>query len=438
MSRNHDNSLTVSLFLGLLLLVTTLTIEAKIGLIVLAAIVLLMTVLLRPDIIFLLMICLFSIEGFSALESVSYPKILGVLLTLGLALRLAMNREAIPKDNAYIYFFFFFAGSIVSFAFSKVLSVSIQIYITYISLFFLYIFTRYFIKNLDDLHRALSYIFISTVLAFAVVQVMGFSIRHNASSRISSGMGDPNEFASYILVLIPLVLYRIMNSSGTLRRILLWGIFFCFILLLGMTGSRGGILGFLGASAILIYHYAMGRLRQIILLLILVATAAFFFIPEELWVRASTVTQTHGEDSSISIRLNNYKAAIAMFVDHPIAGVGLYNFKFNSNDYGIPGQLLVVHNTYLEMLTGGGVLSFTPFLIILIICWRKLRLKTHYDKNMRNLVICLKASFVSILITSYFLSADHKKILWFLLALISSSYYIAARNKNEDPLKQDN
>lgn len=401
----------------------------KIGLFVTVGILLFIIVLIKPIFIYLFLISLFSIEGFAALQDVSYVKLVAVLLTIGLALRLAITKESIPKDNLYKYIFLFLVGSLVSFAFAKNLSVSVQIYITYISLFFLYIFTRYFLRNINDINKALKYLFFSTILIFAFVQIMGLSVRHSVSPRIlgiSSGIGDPNAFASYILVLLPLVFYRVINSHR-ISRFLYLGCLISFISLLVFTGSRGGILGFLGAAGVLIYHYSFGRMRQIFFFILIVASILYFYAPEEFWIRASTITASEGEDSSIDLRLNHYRVALKMFLDYPLAGVGLRNFQFNNMDYhDIKEQ--VVHNSYLEILTGGGLLSFIPFFLILINCWGKLKIKKFHDKHIRDLLICLKASFVSILITCSFISGDHKKILWFLLALISSSFYIAINN----------
>ncbi len=430
---NSNVTILIALFVSLLFLFTFLVFETRLGLAVLLGAVFLITALIRPAYIYYLLISLFSVEGFAAFENASYAKIAGLILMSGLLLRLALTKDSIPKDSSYKYFLLFFTGSVVSFAFAKNISVSLQIYITYISLFILYIFTRYFLKSLDDIHKALNYIFFSTILISVAVTVMHISVRTELSSRISSGMADPNEFASYILVLTPLALYRATRSRGILR-IMYWGVLMSCLLLLADTGSRGGMLGFLGASAILTYHYGIGKIRQIVIFLILVATIIFFCVPDDFWFRASTIIHPDAESqiqgTSISYREHAYLAALRMFLDNPMAGVGLYNFQFNSGDYGIL-KTSVVHNTYLEILTGGGLLSFIPFLLILINCWRKLNIRMRVDNNIRALLISLKASFASILITSFFLSADHKKILWFLLGLISSVTYTAVEQNKK-------
>ncbi len=422
------NNLVVNalIFLLVLLITDLLVLKLRAGLIVLIGLLLLLAAFVKPRVVFLLLISSFSVDNYG-LADVSSVKVLAIILLAGLSSRLLITRETLPQDNAYKYFMLFFIGSIPSFAFAINLSTSLMMYITYISLFILYIFSRYFLKTDKDINTALNYLFFSTIAIFAIIQFTSQSTGKIADERISGGIGDPNEFASFIMVLIPLAFYRVINSSGT-SRLLYLGCLVSFLLMLGYSGSRGGILGFLGAAGVLIFYYGVSRVKQIVLFMLVVVAILQFSVPDDFWFRVSTIIhpaeerQIHG--TAISYREHAYAAAAKMFLDNPIAGVGLYNFQFNSRKYGI-SRALLVHNTYLEILTGGGLLSFIPFALILVNIWRKLKLLRKYDNATRDLFICLKASFVSILITSFFFSGDHKKILLFLLALISSSYYIS-------------
>jgi len=417
------------LFIPFLFLCTFLVFDLKVGLIILAGSALFLTALLKPKVIYLLLLALFSMEGFTAVPGSSFAKLLGILLIAGLTLRLAMTREAIPKDSSYKYFLLLLTGGIVSFGFAKNLSVSLHSYITFISVFLLYGMTRYFLISIEDVNSSLNVLFLSTVLTFLIVQVAGLS-QHDVgqTSRISSGMGDPNEFASYILVLLPLAYYKATIDWGV-KRILNWAFIALFLVLLVLSGSRGGLLGFLGAAAVLIYYYSIGRLRQIFFLILIAAAIFYFAVPHDFWTRASTIVhpKTKG-DVSIAVRLENYQAALKMFRHHPLAGVGLRNFEFNGAKYGASAQT-VVHNTYLEVLTGGGLLCFIPFFLIIADSWRKLRLRKSYDRRIRDLLICLKAAFVSLLITSFFISVENKKIMWFLFALISTVFYVVENQR---------
>jgi O-antigen ligase len=425
---NNFSSINLLIFVVSLFLIDILILKTKEGLIIVIATALLSVALLKPKLLYFGLISLFSVETFSPVNSVSLPRIIAILLLMGLGIRLLLTKGAIQKDDSYKYFILFFAGSAVSFIFAKDLLISIKVYVTYISLFLLFVFTRYFLRNEKDIQTALNCLFISTLLTPAIVQGLGLSAHDDNTSRIGLASGDPNEYASFLLVLIPLALHRFMHAFG-IKKIFYGSCLIGFLALLVFTGSRGGMLGFLGASGIIIYYYAVKRFRQVLFFCLLVAVIGYFVVPDEFWVRASTLTQPVEEaDQSVSHRLDNYKAALKMFADRPLAGVGLYNFKLIGADYGAT-EGKVVHNTYLEVLTGGGLLSFVPFCLILMSCWRKLRPMSKSENPMRDLLICLKASFVSILITITFLSADRLKILWFLMALISSAYYIALKQE---------
>lgn len=306
------------------------------------------------------------------------------------------------------------------------------------SLFFLYVITRYFLKNFELIKKASNYLLFSTLAATIIVVTMGWSVRGDESSRISGGIGDPNEFASYILVLLPLAYYHASSSIGLLR-VFYWLILTnCSILLL-YTNSRGGMIGLLGIIFVMIYYYGYKRFKQIILFLLVFALILMVLTPNNFWFRMSTIVQPEKEkeihSEAISARINNYSAALKLFIEYPLFGVGLYNFQFYNLNYGAI-KSTVAHNTYLEILTGGGLASFIPFLLILLDCWQKLKIRNAYHKNITNFLICLKASFVSILLTSFFISADHKKILWFLLAFVSSVYYIATSHVANEKRKQ--
>lgn len=425
----NDNIHTGILAFLLLILINILMINMKLGMIIFAGLFLILIVLIKPKLIYYFTISLFALENFSLIQGATYAKIVGILLVFGLAMRLSVTKEALPEDYSYKYFFLFVIGSLFSVVFAKNLSTSVVTYITYISLLFLYIVSRYFLRNIEDIQKVLNYLFIATFLTSAYVV---FTTSIEDSDRFSGGVGDANAYALYILVLIPLAIYRIMGSKG-IYRLLYWGCLASFLALLVLTGSRAGVLGFLGAAGVLILYYIGRRLKQVLALITVLVVILYFFVPESYWYRVSTIKNSES-DYSIQVRLENYKVALKMFLDHPVVGVGIHNFKDYRRDYGLPKEY-IVHNSYLEVLAGGGLLSFIPFSLILLSIWKKLITKNNYDRSLRNLFICLKASFVSILITSFFITAEHKKILWLLFALISSAYYISRNNNNVETKK---
>jgi O-antigen ligase len=265
---------------------------------------------------------------------------------------------------------------------------------------------------------------LSTIGAFVSLQALGISVKDVDTQRVSSGIGDPNEYALFILALIPLCFYKILSSSTLLKKvmfnallILLSGIFF-------YTGSRGGLIGFLGLIGVFLFYFTKKYFKELFIFFALISVI-FVFTLDEIGERTSNVI--HGEElAPVQMRFSFYRAAWKMFLDHPISGVGTHNFINYANQYGAYGRY-VTHSTYLEILSGTGILGFIPFLLLLIHSWKKLTIASNSQSNFKDLLICCKASYVSIIISGSFISADTNKIFWFLLALIGSTHMIAGK-----------
>jgi O-antigen ligase len=419
----------ILLFFLMLISVTLLVVKGLVGLIFLVALLLLLTGLVRPKYLFLLVITLFAIEAVPTVSFFSYAKIVGVVLMGCLILRFVLTRERMPKDDFYGFFLLFMAGGALSFLVAKNINVCITTYVVYISLFAFYVLVRYFVRDEERLQEALNYLIVSSVIISSYFYLTGsITEAEGGVIRTAGGMGDANNFAGCILAVLPLAVYRAMNSSGFLK-LMFWGCVSILLILVVLSGSRGGLLGLLGMGAVFLAYYGGKKRAQVILVIFVVGVLAYYFIPDEYWFRASTIIHPEREKGgSISTRLDNYKAAVNMIIDHPFIGVGISNFRQVAPDYGLYSGT-VAHNTYLEVLTGGGLLHFIPFCLILVSCWRKSSPAHSDTKRFRDLFICLRASLVSLLITLFFLSDPHKKILWFLFAIISSAYYIAEERR---------
>jgi O-antigen ligase len=426
--------LKVPLLIGVFLLAITqlLVFRPAVGAIFVGIVILFLITLLNPRYAYFIFLAFLPAEGFEAIPGVTHVKIVGILLSLGIALRVLMKKESFPKDNLIIYFLAFFIGGLASLFFAADIGVSIKIYITYVSLFVFYMLSRYFIRNLKDIEISLNVLIISNLIMVAGVYFLIYGETVSPTERLSGGMGDPNEYASFVLVLLPMTIYLAFKNRG-LKKVLYWACCGFLFLLTVFSFSRGGVLGLLGLSITLIFYYGRTKIKQLVIMFALIGMISVLLVPDDFWQRSSTIINPEKEKTiyrgeSIEARLANYQAAIRMFGDNPVAGVGIYNYQFGSAKYGgFPN--LVVHNTYLEILSGEGLAGFIPFLLILVISWKNLRVRAIDSERLRNLMICLKASFVSVLITSSFISADHKKILWFLLAVISSIYAVARAHR---------
>jgi hypothetical protein len=71
--------------------------------------------------------------------------------------------------------------------------------------------------------------------------------------------------------------------------------------------------------------------------------------------------------TSFSVRTDSYKKAIQLFIENPILGVGLMNFKHYVPYYFGP----YVHSLYLSLLSETGILGTVAFFTIIVLIFRK-------------------------------------------------------------------
>ncbi len=67
-----------------------------------------------------------------------------------------------------------------------------------------------------------------------------------------------------------------------------------------------------------------------------------------------------------------YKLSFKMFLDNPITGIGINNFKYLCNDNELYSKIMInydcashPHNIYIQWLTEGGIIVFTSFILYL-------------------------------------------------------------------------
>ncbi len=67
------------------------------------------------------------------------------------------------------------------------------------------------------------------------------------------------------------------------------------------------------------------------------------------------------EEQSSTFRLNLWKSALHLIKEKPITGWGLATYRFESGRAGLSTSTIFAHNTYLQLLAEGGVVTFGLF-----------------------------------------------------------------------------
>jgi O-antigen ligase len=245
-------------------------------------------------------------------------------------------------------------------------------------------------------------------------------------TRAYAAFGEPNPFAAYLEMTVPLLVavalaglwidvgrWRII-AGGRLTWI--WTIaaaFGCVALVL--TQSRGGMLGFLAATAAVLLLTG-GRARWLLmagagmLLIVVVAAPVIGPIGERLSLDAIATrgdVQVTPGNFAVQERLAHWRAGIAMVEAYPLLGVGAGNFSARYREFTPVWRFRIsrgqAHNSYIHAAAQSGLAGLAAYLALLGAVALQLggRMRTA-DRQTRSLVIGAIGVTVAVMVHGMF------------------------------------
>jgi hypothetical protein len=258
--------------------------------------------------------------------------------------------------------------------------------------------------------------------------------------------GDENRYAQTLIVILPLALYLFREESRRGMKILAaagGALVGCGILL---TFSRGAfiILVFL-LPLMLAWRFI--RPRRILLALGVIVVLLGVALPEyfdqvESITGLSSVFSSEDEDirsldGSLRGRYAQMMAAMNVFMEHPLTGVGPGQFsKYYSRRYGneIGTKFLRsdrrAHNLYVEIAADMGLFGLVCFMSVVVLIlhrlWRVRQSLAQSRPDLARLATALILSILAYLGSAAFLSLAYQRFYWFLLALAGAALQVVA------------
>jgi O-antigen ligase len=182
----------------------------------------------------------------------------------------------------------------------------------------------------------------------------------NISIRVFSTFENPNLYAEYLIMIIPLTFARILSVDGK-KKIIHVFIGMTLLVALLLTFSRGGWLGLVFAIGVLVLLLK----KDLIIKLIPVGIVGMFFLPNSIMMRIKSIGSL--SDSSNFYRFQIWENSINIIKDFFVTGVGLgfESFRSISSLYIKDFSPYHAHNTYLELMIEVGVLGLILFIWLL-------------------------------------------------------------------------
>jgi O-antigen ligase len=208
------------------------------------------------------------------------------------------------------------------------------------------------------------------VAVYGTLQGMGLDpvswvIQYNP---IVTTLGNPN-FTSGFLGLsgIALLMSILISKNNNLKALYVAGLILD-IFVLFKSGSIQGVMGLaIGASVIVVTKFWITNVRhgKIAAITVILFSAPIFLALINIGPLASKIYQ-----GTLKNRFDYWSAALSMFKDHPIFGVGIDRFGEYYREYALQNQVVQgqitdnAHSIYLQLLATGGLVTFIPYLLL--------------------------------------------------------------------------
>ena len=177
--------------------------------------------------------------------------------------------------------------------------------------------------------------------------------------------GNPNEDAYALLILIPIAA-GIAGISRWHVRVALWGMIGVYLLAIFLTFSRGGLLGLFAVLGLMGWKQKSFAIRAGMMAVLVggIVVGGMF------WTRKDGFKDLK-EDTTVRQRFATYEAGALMFAANPLLGVGpgcslvAYPLYVPRDAHCGCQDQLVIHNSFIQVLSELGSLGFIPWMVFL-------------------------------------------------------------------------
>lgn len=312
----------------------------------------------------------------------------------------------------------FMVAAVLGVFFSSARNDSLRIFMLFFTSFALCIIIFGSMSNKEKLNKFIGFIFTAVVLTslYALYQaIIGVEVdltltdvvmNEGMPGRVYSTFSNPNNYAEFLILLIPFCAAYALNKKDKVHRFTLCLLLVLPILALATTYSRSCWVSFAISVLVFIILYK----PKLLILLFGFVLLSIPFLPDTITNRILTIGNMG--DTSNAYRIYIWEAAVKMIRDNFLTGIGLGPAAF-SKVYPSYAHVTAVgaphsHMLYLEVFIETGLLGGLSYL------WLHARLIRDslirygkIDNELKNILIAAVASLTGVLFVS---SAEY---IWF-------------------------
>jgi len=364
------------------------------------------------------------------------------IVVLWIAKKIIEKDSAIPAHRLSLLFLLFVIWNLISFINTSYINESIRGLVKVMKHGLLFLATVDFFYKPEQIKKFI--LFVVGVAFFISIngiiqRFIGFDlIRHNTLTpfdelhRISSSFKHSNDFGSYLIVMICILLSIFFSKSRSLRErvfIVIVSLPICGAFL--ATHSRGAWLGFVVALLFLTFI----KSKKLFIVILIMISLSPLYLPEGIKKRFADIKTMKTEGTAWE-RMKLWSGTINMIRSHPVIGYGVNTYtknfpKYKPEDYA---DVRYTHNSYLHMASEIGIVGAGLFIIFLatILISTKRAIYKLQDGINRDLALGLLAGTVGFLshcfVDTHFYSVTLSAFLFLCLGLCIAFRNITLNN----------
>jgi O-antigen ligase len=337
-----------------------------------------------------------SLEG----NLTARPKEINLILLLGLAALLSMPMAGSFADAWKV--------------FSEMLIKTVVIFVVIVNV----VRTELRLKLLLWLVIGVSvYLSINAIIDY---QAGNFAVEYGEIMRIGGKIGglfgNSNDLALHFVTIIPIAVTLGLGGRNPIKKLVYFGMTGLMVAGLVVTFSRGGFIGLVAATFVLVRRLGKknrvattGALAFAVILFVAMAPGAFSSRVSTIFNSAADVT------GSSSQRTEVLKRSVWVALRYPLFGVGIGNFRQKSP------RNLETHNAYTQVAAEMGLAAAVIYVMFLVHPLRRMRLveKESYEHPDRRrfyyLSVGLQASLIGFMFSSFFGAVAYQWYIYYLV-----------------------
>lgn len=236
-------------------------------------------------------------------------------------------------------------------------------------------------------------------------------------ARFSFAGNDPNYFALTLVLALPMAWYLTLRSENRLLNAVNLLYLPLAVIVIGLTGSRGGVVSTLIALTIIpATFWRLSIWRKFLLTVVIAVTAigALSIIPDLTFQRIAETPQDIAE-ADLTGRVDIWRSGFRFLRDNEwavVVGAGSGNYPTAVASY--LGRARTAHNAYLNVLVENGIVGLSLFLALFAVA---LLPNLGGDRTFRSVAFVMTLSLAVGIVA---LSWEREKPLWFALALLTT------------------